>query len=286
MQGPALFSHADNDPLNKTDPIGLRPGDETLTVRHCSDLTSLILPGETLWQGLQDGACIFTPSDVNLNSPCFWDQDLRQNTVDYAFAMLNGITLGQADHIVGSESVCEEGFEVFVGELVGSTLTLGLAGKGIAALGSTNSVCKPGNFARGFAIEEKLYKPAELLAKNFPAIDRVASGIATSIKSIDLTAKSYQSAGALTRQLTKYIDEVAGLNGQVLNGFTRSGARIAVDTGRLAGRELVVAIEPGVASVAQRQAIQQVISYGSQRGVNVIVKTVRKEGHRGSRGSR
>jgi hypothetical protein len=212
---------------------------------------------------------------VNLNSPCFWDQDFRQNTVDHTFAILNGITLGQADHIVGSENVCEEGFEVFVGELVGSTLTLGLAGKGVAALRSTSSVWELGNFARGFAIEEKLYKPAELLAKNFPTIDRFASGVATSIKSIDLTAKSYQSAGALTRQLTKYVDEIANLNGQVLSGFNREGLRRVVDTANLAGRELIVAIEPGVASATQRRAIQQVVSYGSQRGVNVIVKSVR-----------
>lgn len=120
-----------------------------------------------------------------------------------------------------------------------------------------------------------MYKPAQLLAKNFPKIDRISKGVATSIKSIDLTAKSYQNGAALASKLTKYLDELAALNGEVLRGTTRAGIKTAVDTGKLVGRELVVAIEPGAASLAQRAAIKEVVKSAEAKGVTVIVKTVR-----------
>jgi hypothetical protein len=48
-----------------------------------------------------------------------------------------------------------------------------------------------------------------------------------------------------------------------------------INAAQVTGRELVIAIEPGVATLVQRQAIKQVISYGSSKGVNVVIKTVR-----------
>lgn len=42
--------------------------------------------------------------------------------------------------------------------------------------------------------------------------------------------------------------------------------RIVINAAQVTGRELVIAIEPGVATLAQRQAIKQVISYGLVEG--------------------
>jgi hypothetical protein len=122
-----------------------------------------------VWAGLEDGSCYVTPTGFN---PQCLDSSARQRIVNGAFGTLNGILLGQADKVVDSGLVCEEGVEVFIGELVGSTLTLGLAGKaasgasvGIAAR-PANSVWRLGNFARGFEVETRLFKAEQLLAKN------------------------------------------------------------------------------------------------------------------------
>ncbi len=117
---------------------------------------------------------------------------------------------------------------------------------------------------RGFAIEEAL---GGNLPRSFPTIDSFANGTATSIKSIDLTASSYQSAGRLTSRLNGYVDSVAGFDGAVFDG-------VRVAPGATTTRELVVAIQPGVASSAQQAALTQVVQYGASNGVTVRVVSV------------
>jgi RHS repeat-associated protein len=89
--------------------------------------------------------------------------------------------------------------------------------------------------SRGLAIEDAL---GGNLPRSFPTIDRFANGTATSIKSIDLTASSYQSTSALTSRLSGYVDKVAGFN-----GATFSGTRIT--SGQITGRELVISCSAG-----------------------------------------
>jgi hypothetical protein len=52
------------------------------------------------------------------------------------------------------------------------------------------------------------------LADNFPVIDRFFGGIATSIKSIDLNAATYQNAARLLRRINGYVDQVAKFSGK------------------------------------------------------------------------
>jgi hypothetical protein len=87
------------------------------------------------------------------------------------------------------------------------------------------------------------------------------------MKSVDLTAASYQNAGALTSRLTGYVDNVAGFNGATFNNVT-------ITSGQVTSRGLDIAIQPGVASAAQRAALNEVVAYGASQGVTVRVVTV------------
>jgi hypothetical protein len=117
---------------------------------------------------------------------------------------------------------------------------------------------------RGLAIEEML---GGNLPQNFPTIDRFANGTATSIKSIDLTAASYQGPGGLTSKLTGYVNSVAGFDGDTLGTF-------AILQGETTARELVVAVQSGVASSAQQAALTGVVQYGASKGVIVRMVSV------------
>ncbi|TPW72322.1 hypothetical protein [Schumannella sp. 10F1B-5-1] len=92
-------------------------------------------------------------------------------------------------------------------------------------------------FTRGLEIEAEL---GGNLPRSFPTIDRfdAATETVTSIKSIDLKAKTYAVDGNLERRLTEYIDKVGGFNGARFDG-----TRIDVDD--ISHRALEVAIPPG-----------------------------------------
>jgi RHS repeat-associated protein len=114
---------------------------------------------------------------------------------------------------------------------------------------------------RGFVIEDAL---GGNLPKNFPTIDIYANGTATSIKSIDLTAPSYQSASRLTSRLNGYVRDVASFE-----GATFSGTRIS--SGSTTSRELVIAVPEGVATEVQQAALIDIVQYGASKGVTVRV---------------
>ena len=117
---------------------------------------------------------------------------------------------------------------------------------------------------RGLAIEDAL---GGNLPAGFKTFDRFADGVATSIKSVDLSASSYQSAGALTSRLSGYVDSVAAFDNYSLSGFSLSSSEIS-------NRALEIAIQQGVGSSAQMAALNNVIAYGSSQGVVVRVVTV------------
>jgi len=119
------------------------------------------------------------------------------------------------------------------------------------------TVWKLGNFARGIAIETALGKN---LASGFPVIDKFVRGVATSIKSIDLTAKTYQNAEKLAKTLSDYVDKVASFKGAKLG-------QDVVEQSAIKARELEVAIPPGSMSAAQ----QKVFDAAAQTHQNVVL---------------
>jgi filamentous hemagglutinin len=115
---------------------------------------------------------------------------------------------------------------------------------------------------RGFAIEGLL---GTNLAKNLPVIDRFINGIATSIKSIDLTLKSYQSISTLKRTLLQYVHALVDFGG------TKWGDDI-VRGSQITGRSLEIVIPAGTATAEQQAAIQVVANFAKLLGV--VVKIV------------
>lgn len=83
--------------------------------------------------------------------------------------------------------------------------------------------------------------------------------MATSIKSLDLDAKTYQSPAALERTLKRYIDKVAAFNGRDWGGAT-------INAGDIKGRGLDLALPHG-GTPAQQAVIRQVTQYAAQQGV-------------------
>ncbi|HEV2675576.1 MAG TPA: hypothetical protein VGV37_13615 [Aliidongia sp.] len=122
------------------------------------------------------------------------------------------------------------------------------------------NVWKMGWAARGLHIEKLL---GGNLPPGFRVIDRFANGIATSIKSIDLTAASYQNAARLTARLNRYVDRVARFEGDEL-GSTVIGAD------EISGRALHLGIPDGSLTNVQRNVIKQVEARAKARGVELI----------------
>jgi hypothetical protein len=107
---------------------------------------------------------------------------------------------------------------------------------------------KLGWAARGRYFEDQL---GRTLHPNFPTIDKFSDGIATSIKSVDLNAATYQDTARLTSRLNKYVDDVAEFYGSIW-------ANDEVKSSEIDGRALSLAIPKGSMTAAQRKAIEAV----------------------------
>ncbi len=118
--------------------------------------------------------------------------------------------------------------------------------------------------ARGFQIEADLGGD---LPPGFPTIDKFDNGVATSIKSVDLAAPTYQNPSALLSRLRGYVNKVAAFTGDA-----RGPVRILPDQVR--ERVLEVAIPQGSATPAQQAALDAAEQYARSRGVTVKVVEV------------
>ncbi|WFU07515.1 hemagglutinin repeat-containing protein (plasmid) [Rhizobium sp. CB3171] len=135
--------------------------------------------------------------------------------------------------------------------------------KEVAGGSSGNSVWDLNPFVRGVLIEQA---NGQNLPPNFPVIDKFVNGMATSIKSLNVDASSYQSTATLSRTLNGYIDSVAGYNGTTAKGWAGTTILPSQITGR--GLDLVV---PNSGSAAQQQVISQAVQYGISKGVQVNI---------------
>lgn len=130
----------------------------------------------------------------------------------------------------------------------------------VVAVAPESGVWELTPFERGQQIEQAL---GHNLPSNFPVIDRFENGLATSIKSIDLDAATYQNGATLARTLGGYVDKVADFQGTTWAGVAVRGQSIT-------GRALDLAI-PNSGSAAQQAIINQTVTYGASRGVSVNV---------------
>ena len=131
-------------------------------------------------------------------------------------------------------------------------------------------------FQRGRAIEAALTRilPGNAMrASNFPTIDmwvRGANNMAsriTSIKSIDLAAKTYTRGNAVFNRLNQYLNSLSNFAGRTWGGET---VRVGSNTVRV----LEVAIPPNVATPAQLAQIQRAAQQAQQMGITLNVRIV------------
>jgi len=152
------------------------------------------------------------------------------------------------------------------GEIAGHVGLAFIGTKGLNAfLEAGKSVWTLSQFERGFAIEKIL---GANLPRSFPVIDRFANGIATSIKSIDLGAKSYNGGNGLLNTLKGYLNKLDNFSGGTLEGVQIKGTDIS-------SKVLQVAIEPGKASVEQWEQISQAFEYGKRQNIALKLSFVK-----------
>lgn len=106
------------------------------------------------------------------------------------------------------------------------------------------------------------------LPKNFPVIDKLKDGVATSIKSIDLTVGSYNNGNGLLNTLTGYINKLSSFTGGKRSDFI---VKQGIDFTRKA---LEVAIQPGKATAQQWQQINKAIEYANSQNINFIIRFI------------
>jgi hypothetical protein len=102
--------------------------------------------------------------------------------------------------------------------------------------------------ARGHYFEIRL---GQTLHVNFPVIDAIPNGIATSIKSVDLNAVTYQNAPVLTRRLTDYVMKVSEFVGDIFGNDV-------VQFSDIKGRSLSLAVPKGSMTEMQSTVIEDV----------------------------
>ena len=98
----------------------------------------------------------------------------------------------------------------------------------------------------------------------FRTIDSFSNGIATSIKSIDLNAATYQDAARLTYRLNAYVDTIATYEGSALGA-------VEIVPSDISGRALSLAVPKGSMTAAQRAAIEAARTRAQAFGVHLTI---------------
>ncbi|GAB4557382.1 MAG: hypothetical protein Tsb0020_01470 [Haliangiales bacterium] len=130
------------------------------------------------------------------------------------------------------------------------------------ALPAGRSVWSLGWAERGRRIEQAL---GGNLPSNYPVIDKFVrgTGVAISIKSLDLAAKSYQSSLRVYSRVKGVIDKLARFKG-------RTWANVDIDEADIVHRILTLAV-PNRGTAIQQRAIQRAAEYARKLGVELQV---------------
>lgn len=122
------------------------------------------------------------------------------------------------------------------------------------------------NFQRGRKIQ-KLF--GANLPSNFPVIAKFSSGNAVMIKSMDLTADSYQTAGNVKKTIEEYIKNLSEYKGQE-KPWGSSGT--VVYNKDIRSRELLLVIPENKLSDANEEILKDMVDSASKKGVKLTVK--------------
>ncbi|WP_239106913.1 RHS repeat-associated core domain-containing protein, partial [Flavobacterium macrobrachii] len=152
-------------------------------------------------------------------------------------------------------------------EFMATDVVLGKVAKGISALSKGESVWSLNSLQRGRMIEELLGANSSW-ARNFPTIDKIENGVATSIKSMDLTASSYQKGNSVFNTLKGYIDDLASFTNTTWGNTT-------VTQGKdYTSKALELAVQTGKGSESQWSQIQQAINYALDNDISIVLRFI------------
>ena len=132
--------------------------------------------------------------------------------------------------------------------------------------GAAEDIWSLTNFQRGRKIQ-RLF--GANLPSNFPVIAKFENGKAVMIKSMDLTAASYQTGENAGKTLLEYVDKLAGYKGQE----TPWGSdNIVIREEDIISRELVLVIPKNELSGANEQLLQEVVNTAASKGIILVVE--------------
>lgn len=183
------------------------------------------------WRGffVEGGATGEYLGNVNPNPGCYYELErirggmYHKNTDAWVKGLANKINSflgGDSDYFVEKKafSIEEETWNDGAME-AGGWLVAGIAFKGLSKAagalfnGAGRSIWKLGPGPRGFVYEEMLGLKGTFKSSNFPVIDAFYRGVATSIKTMELTGKSYLKENAVYNTMKGYIDKLVNFRG-------------------------------------------------------------------------
>jgi RHS repeat-associated protein len=247
------YAYVGNNPVNHIDPSG-----------HCWGFASGLREWgayTTTCSNMDAALSIVQHPEANFGQQALAGGYIAAEAIAHAGVVV-GMGLAACSTIVACASVVE------------TTLGIGTAAcadgdcanEAHATMQGADSIWRLSPFERGWKAEGIL---GTNLAPNFPVIDRFtfSDGTATSIKSINLFANSYQNSATLNRTVQGYIGKLAGWNGAQWTGVTILPSDIVT-------RNLELVIPLNVPQ-AQWDILNQLRVYASEQGVNLIFKTIR-----------
>jgi len=122
-----------------------------------------------------------------------------------------------------------------------------------------------GNFERGLTLRTAF---GSNLPVSYPVIAIWDNGTAASIKSVDLTAPGYQSAGSLTANVEEFIDELSGFDGTE-EPWGKDG--IQIESGQISGRVLILIIPENSPPEVYNEMMSNTI-YANTKGVEIRIE--------------
>jgi len=130
----------------------------------------------------------------------------------------------------------------------------------------SKSVWAKNALERGLDIERQL---GGNLPANFPVIDKLENGVATSIKSLDLTADSYTKGNGVLNTLNGYINKLDNFSTGSLSGVTvTQGVNFTTKT-------LEVGIQPGKATLGQWEQIGKAMQSAKDKGIDFKLQFIK-----------
>lgn len=121
------------------------------------------------------------------------------------------------------------------------------------------------NFERGYSIRSTF---GGNLPQSYPVIAKWGSNTATSIKSIDLTAPGYQTAGAVTENVREFIDELAGFVG---TDQPWGSSKIDIGKGDITSRVLIVVIPSNYSAEVYNELVS-CTGYAASQGIELRIE--------------